>query len=479
MTSMAASERLETRVLRPITHTSIWWYGWMGLLVILIGTGLAAYAVQFRQGLVVTGMSDTVSWGLYISNFVFFSGVSMAGTFVSAILRITGASWRRPLTRISELTTVSALTMCGLMPLADMGRPDRALYILRYGRLESPLVWDMVVISTYLTASAIYLYLFLIPDAAILRDRLRGKVSRLRQVLYSALSLGWHDEPGQRHRLEQSAAIMMLLVIPIGVATHSVVSWIFGTTYRAGWDSTILAPYFAVGALYSGTAMLITLMIVLRRTHHLEEYFTEKHFRYLSYMLVAFGLLYFYFTFAEYLTVGYKLEGGERRLLTELLTGRYSLLVWTGFLGGQILPLAVVFSWARRLPILLTLSLLVNVGMWIKRYVIVVPSLANPLVPHLWGVYTPTRVEVAITAATFGGFALVFTLFTKFFPVVSLWEMEEGWKEEESHMSSSDHVKGNATQGQQRRATAEVHGAMPIGGTMPARMSNPGAEGEL
>ncbi len=437
--------RLEAVIFRPITHTSRAWYLWLGLLILLIVAGLLAYTNQLQKGLVVTGMRDTVIWGLYISNFVFFSGVSMAGTFISAILRITGAEWRRPLTRLSELTTVAALMMCALMPLVDMGRPDRVPYILRYGRLESPLIWDILVIPTYLTASAIYLYLFLIPDAAALRDRLKGKVGGLRHNLYSVLAMGWQGQPAQRRRLELGGSIMMLLVIPIGVATHSVVSWIFGMTYRAGWNSTIFAPYFAVGALYSGTAMLITLMVIFRKVYHLEEYFTEKHFQYLSYMLVAFGIIYLYFTFAEYLTVSYKLEGGEGLLLQKLLLGQYAPMVWTGFLGGQILPFFLVFRWARAIPIMLALSIMVNIGMWIKRYIIVVPSLSNPLLPYQWGVYTPTWVEIAITIASFAGFALVFTLFTKLFPIVSIWEMEEGWEKERTPQAQPQPTGGLAS----------------------------------
>ncbi|MBI2165055.1 MAG: polysulfide reductase NrfD [Chloroflexi bacterium] len=429
MRTPTAEERLEERVFRPLVHTSLGWYLWTAFLIAIIAFGLFGYTNQLRRGLAVTGMRDTVIWGLYISNFVFFSGVSMAGTFISAILRITGAEWRRPLTRMAELTTVAALLMTALMPVVDMGRPDRVLYLLRYGRLESPLVWDIAVISTYLTASLIYLYLFVIPDSAVVRERLRGKVSRLRQGLYTLLALGWKGLPEQRKRLERSAGVMMLLVIPIGVATHSVVSWIFGMTYRAGWNSTIFAPYFAVGALYSGTAMLITIMFLMRRVYHLEEYFTEKHFRYLGYMLVAFGLLYFYFTFAEYLTIGYKLQSEDKLLLQELLFGRYSFLVWLGFIGGQVVPLLLaVRRRTQTIPLLFVASLLVNIGMWVKRYVIVVPSLANPLMPYQWGFYTPTWVEMAVTAASFAGFALVFTLFSKLFPLISVWEMKEGWE---------------------------------------------------
>jgi len=439
----AREARLDELLLRPLTHTSRGWYLWLACLLLLIGVGVAAYVTQIQRGLAVTGMRDTVIWGLYISNFVFFSGVSMSGTFISAILRITGAEWRRPLTRFSELTTVSALLMCGLMPVLDMGRPERIPSLLQYGRLDSPIVWDIIAITTYLTASVIYLYLFLIPDTAHLRDTLGPRVSRLRRALYSFLAMGWQGLPEQHRRLERGAAVMMLLIIPIGVTVHSVVSWIFGMTYRAGWNSTIFAPYFAVGALYSGTAMLITLMYIFRRAYRLEEYLTQRHFRLLAYLMVAFGILYLYFTFAEYLTIGYKLESEDRLLLGELLFGRYSLLVWAGFLGGQILPLILaVHPRTRSLAILFVASLLVNAGMWIKRFIIVVPSLSLPLMPYEWGTYTPTWVEIALTVASFGGFALVFTLFTKLFPIVSLWEMKEGWAREHEHAAAPARAAG-------------------------------------
>ncbi len=426
----ARRQDLEEALLRPLTRASPAWWLWFGLLVALLVIGLVAYARQLDRGLVVTGMRDTVVWGLYISNFVFFSGLSMAGTFISAILRITGAEWRRPLTRLAELSTVAALLITALMPVVDMGRPDRLLNLLRYGRLESPLVWDMMVIPTYLIASALYLYLFLIPDAARLRDRLRGRISPVRHWLYSRLAIGWRGEPGQRRNLEVGATVMSLVVIPIGVMTHSVVSWIFGMTYRSGWDSTIFAPYFVVGALYSGTALLITVMFLFRRFYHLEAYFTAHHFRYLGYLLAAFGILYFYFTFAEYLTMSYKLKGEDRPLLEELFFGRYAGLVWPGFIGGQVLPvLLVAHPRTRTIGGLFVASLLVNIGMWIKRFVIVVPSLANPLLPaYTWGFYSPTPVEVAITVASFAGFGLIISVFARLFPIISLWEMEEAWE---------------------------------------------------
>lgn len=433
MTTVSREERLEETVYRPLLHTSRAWYAWMAVLILLIGVGFYAYFEQLKNGLAVTGMRDTVTWGLYISNFVFFSGVSMSGTFISAILRITGAEWRRPITRLAEITTVSALLMCGLMPIVDMGRPDRLANILLYGRLESPLLWDILAISTYLTASVIYLFLFIIPDSALLRDKFAGKVSGLRQRIYSLVSLGWQGLPEQHRHLERGAGIMMLIIIPIGVTVHSVVSWIFGMTYRAGWASTIFAPYFAVGALYSGTAMLITLMIIFRKVYHLEEYFTEKHFRYLSYLLVVFGIGYLYFTFAEYLTIGYKLASEDKLLLESLLLGKYSPLVWGGFFFGQILPIVwAAFRRTRTIQLMLIGSILVNIGMWIKRFIIVVPTLSLPLLPYEWGVYTPSWVEIAITVASFGGFALTLTLFTKLFPIIPVWEMKEGWEQEKA-----------------------------------------------
>ena len=438
MSSVQSQQQLEERLMRPLVGTSRAWFIWVAVLVTFVLLGFVAYGVQLRQGLAVTGMGDTVVWGFYISNFVFFSGVAMAGTFISGVLRLTGAEWRRPLTRFSELVTVAALSMCAIMPAVDMGRPDRLWHIVRYGRLESPLVWDVLVIPTYLAASVLYLYLFLIPDAAFLRDRLGTTVSRGRQRMYSALALSWTGLPEQRRRLRLSGNLMMVLILPIAVATHSVVSWIFGLTYRSGWDSTIFAPYFVVGALYSGTAMLITMMYIFRRAYGLEDYLTLRHFKLLATLLVVFGLTYIYFTFAEYLTVGYKLEEADDALIQELFFGRYSTLVWFGFIGGQLLPVTLAaLPQTRTLHMLFLASILANIGMWIKRLIIVVPSLSEPLLPYDWGVYKPSLVEILITLSSFAGFALIITIFAKFFPIISIEEMSEGWRSAPDAMSDA------------------------------------------
>ena len=430
--SLDQKSKLERTVLRPLTSTSRVWYAWTGFLIILIAWGLYAYSVQLRHGLVETAMRDKVIWGFYITNFVFFIGISHAGTLISAILRVTGAEWRRPITRMAECITVVALMVGGLMPVVDLGRPDRIPNLILHGRFASPIIWDFISIATYFTGSLIYLYLPLIPDFALVRDRLGPSASRLRRRVSTLLALGWTGTPEQRRRLQKAIGIMMILIIPIAISVHTVVSWIFGMTMRAGWNSTVFGPYFVVGAIFSGVAGIITVMFIFRRVYHLEEYITEKHFHYLGYLLLAMAAIYTYFTLAEYLTVAYKLEEGEKELLHELFLGRYAWAFWTFSLAGTLLPMVLIaLPVTRNIPGIVLASVLVNVGMWLKRFVIVIPSLALPLMPYDWGNYKPTWVEISITVGAFAGFALIFTLFAKLFPLISAWEVEEGWEKEQ------------------------------------------------
>lgn len=424
------TQELEEHAFSPLINTSRIWYVWVGILVLLVGLGLFAYSVQLRHGLAETGMNDKVIWGFYITNFVFFIGISHAGTLVSAILRITQAEWRRPITRMAEVITAVALMIGALMILADLGRPDRIPNLILHGRLGSPLVWDLISIATYLTGSIIYLYIPMIPDVARCRDRLRGVASGWRVKLYSLLALGWNNTPKQRLRLERALNVMMILIIPIAISVHTVVSWVFSMTMRAGWNSTIFGPYFVVGAIFSGVAAIITVMALFRKIYHFETYITEKHFRYLGYLLLALALIYAYFTFSEYLTVGYKLEEGEKSLLEALMLGAYAIPFWIFAIGGMVIPMALLaLPWTRTIPWIVTASVLVNIGMWLKRFVIIIPSLGLPLMPYEWGVYWPTWVEISITIGAFAGFALLFTLFAKLFPIISVWEVEEGWQQ--------------------------------------------------
>jgi len=493
----------EQRLLASLHATSPRYYALVGGLVAVIIWGLIAYAVQLRYGLGVTGLRDNFMWGVYITNFVFFIGVSHVGALMSAILRLTGAEWRRPITRMAEAITFASLLMGALMPFVDMGRPDRILNVFLHGRLQSPILWDIMSIATYLTGSTLFLYVPMIPDIALLRDHYAPGPAWRRRV-YTALALGWRGTPGQKHHLETIIGVLAVVIIPVAISVHTVVSWIMAMTLRAGWNSTIFGPYFVSGALFSGAAAVITAMAAFRWAYHLEEYITVRHFRRMGYLVITLGLIYAYFTFNEYWTPLYKLAGHERGYLTAVFSGAYAPIFWFTQIGGLLVPVLLLtlptISWVPRLhtipllqprpavaavtaalgllvfvsssgspttalgeitaarlglpwvlgaaalwlfvallpvfrqrPIAATVvaSLLVNIGAWLKRFVIIVPPLQYPFLPIQrapagWAFYRPTWVEWSITAAALAGFALIYILFSKLFPIVSIWETREG-----------------------------------------------------
>lgn len=491
----------ETSLIHSMTKSRWPFYLWVTILGMIVLWGIYAYTVQIQEGLAATAMRDYASWGLYITNFVFFIGISHVGALMSAILRITHAGWRKPITRMAEAITFSSLFFGALMPIIDLGRPDRLLNILFYPRIQSPIVWDFVCIFTYLTGSTIFLYLPMIPDMALLRDGLTG-ASWWRRILYRVLSLGWRGSPEQHGRLEKAMAVMAVLIIPVAVSVHTVVSWIFGMTLRPGWNSTIFGPYFVMGALVSGAASVIIAMAAFRRFYHLEEYITVKHFRNMALLTLALALIYIYFNIAEYLTLGYKMEEAERGLLYSLLGGEYAIGFWFVQLAGLFLPvllfilpelrgvdiirrvpllrpapltaaatlylgamfvlrspmtswtgvdfgnLASLFSWmALVILALLLVSLLpvlrahriaayvlgaglIVIQAWFKRYLIIIPTLLQPYLPIQdlrveWTTYTPSWVEWSITLGAMAGFVLLYTVFSKLFPIVSIWETRE------------------------------------------------------
>ena len=407
---------------------------WLACFAAVCAWGLVAFVYQLRIGLAATAMNNYFSWGVYIINFVFFIGISHAGTLVSAILRVTGAEWRRPITRMAEGITVFALMIGAPMIVIDMGRPDRILNVIIHGRLQSPILWDVCSVTTYIAGSLMYLYLPMIPDLAMLRDH-PGAFAPWRRRLYRVLSLGWTGTPEQKHRLERAIGAMAIVIIPVAVSVHTVVSWIFGMTLRAGWHSTIFGPYFVVGAIFSGIAALITAMAIFVwyfRPCHLDRYITLDHFKKLASLLLAVNLIYIYFTVSEYLTMGYPSEGPDRRLLDALFSGQYAWQFWTMAVIGLFIPaLLLALPSTRTFKGILIASVLINVGMWLKRYVIVVPTLASPFMPIYSPTnkplsYVPTWVEWSITAGAFSGFCMLYLLFSKVFPIVSIWEIEEG-----------------------------------------------------
>jgi molybdopterin-containing oxidoreductase family membrane subunit len=391
----------------------------------IVGAGLYAYVYQLQRGLWVTGLNQKVSWGFYIINCVFFIGISYGGAITSAILRLTNAKWRAPLTRLAEATAVAALLVGAVYPIVDLGRPDRFLNVVRYAQVGSPIVWDLVAISTYTIASFVFLYLPLIPDLAIAREALGGR-RRFLGPVYRALALGWRGTPSQERALSRGVGIMAVLIIPLAVSVHSVLAWLFAVTVRAEWHSTIFAPLFVLGAMFSGVAAVILVIAALRKVYGLQPFITAKHFRYLSYLLVALGLAYVYFMISEYLTEGYVFAEDTTPVLESLFTGAYAPAFWTFSIGGLAIPIALA-AIPGRLPVAraCAASALVIAGMWLKRFLIVVPGMANPIVPWDWGRYQPTWVELAITAGSAAAIPLMLILFFRFFPVMSVHELDE------------------------------------------------------
>ncbi len=399
----------------------------------LLGGGLFAiflwcmylYSTQLTQGLGVTGLNQPISWGFYIVNFVFFIGISHAGTLISAILRLSKAEWRRPITRMAEVTTAIVLAIGGLHPILDLGRPDRMLNLFYYGRLQSPLLWDVTAITCYFTASTVYLFLPMIPDIARLRD-----LGVRPRWLYTFLSWGWTGTPRQHEILERAISILMVMVIPIAISVHTVISFIFSMTLQPGWHSTIFGPYFVVGAILSGIAALLLVMMVFRKVFHLENYLKLIHFNFLSTLLLIMCLLWFYFTFSEFLTGVFGNEPHEMATIINKFTGSFAPYFWGMVACNFVIPVGILaFPRFRTLTGIAIASVAVVIGMWLERLNIVIPSLSHPRLPYPEQVYIPSTVEWALFIAGLSLFALAFLVFSKLFPVISIWEIEEGRKE--------------------------------------------------
>jgi molybdopterin-containing oxidoreductase family membrane subunit len=422
MEHASARPHPDAALLNPIENPGkMYYYIVVGLLVIILYTGFV-YFRQLWYGLGVTGMAQPVTWGFYIINFVFFIGISHAGTLISAILRLSKAEWRRPITRMAEVITAIVLAIGGLHPIIDLGRPDRVMHIFYNGRLQSPLLWDVASITAYFTASTIYLYIPLIPDIAILRDR--GVKPRW---LYEFLSWGWQGTERQHKVLDRAMNILMVMVIPIAVSVHTIISYIFAMTVQPGWHSTIFGPYFVVGAIFSGIAAILVLMIVFRKVFRLEGYLKHIHFNYLSILLLIMALIWFYFTFSEYLTGFYGHEPNEMRVFWYKFAGDFSPYFWAMIACNFLIPVAILCNRrTRTIPGILIASISVIIGMWLERLIIVVPSLANPRLPYPTGIYIPSHTEWMLFIGGISVFILGYMIFARFFPVISIWEIEEG-----------------------------------------------------
>ncbi len=416
---------LDEDLYRPIEQTGRGFYSMAAFFLAVFAFGVYQYIRQLRFGLGVTGMNQPVTWGFYIINFVFFIGISHAGTLISAILRLTQAEWRRPITRMAEVITAIVLAIGGLHPIIDLGRPDRLLNVFKWGRLQSPLLWDVMSITAYFAASTVYLYLPLIPDIARLRDR-----GTRPQWLYRFLSWNWQDTPQQRKVLHNAMNLLMILVIPVAVSVHTVISYIFAMTLEAGWHSTIFGPYFVAGAIFSGIAALMVVMIVFRKVYHLERYLKPIHFSNLAKLLLVMSIVWFYLTFSEYLTGFFGNEPAELDVLMTKISGPYAFPFWLMVFVNFVVPVALLSrKKTRSIPVILFVSVGIVVGMWIERLIIVVPSLAVPYVEFPQHAYWPSIAEIGIFAGAIAAFCLGFMVFAKFFPLICIWEIEEGRSE--------------------------------------------------
>jgi molybdopterin-containing oxidoreductase family membrane subunit len=423
MQQRTTMDATEERILAPLMTFGRGFYLAVTALGFLVLWGAYAYFTQLRDGLSVTGMNRPVFWGFYMTNFVFFIGISHAGTLISAILRASKAEWRRPVTRAAEAITVFALMLGVPQVLIDLGRIDRIWEVFVWGRFQSPLLWDVVCIGTYLCASTIYLYVPMIPDLAIMRDKLPA--GTFRKWLWTKLSWGWTGTERQRRRLDVAITILMVMVIPIAISVHTVVSWVFGMTLQPMWHSTIFGPYFVMGAIFSGIAAILVAMAILRKVYRLEPFMKPLHFHYLGILLLVFNCLWFYFTFAEYLTTFYGHEPSHMAVFVSKMSQEFAPLFWL-MLVLMVASFVLLVAPSRKTVWGTTLaSICVLVGMWLERFCIVVPTLTRPRVEYPLGAYMPSWVEWSLLVASFAMFTLLYVLFAKVFPVVSIWEVKE------------------------------------------------------
>ncbi|MFQ5710304.1 MAG: NrfD/PsrC family molybdoenzyme membrane anchor subunit [Candidatus Geothermarchaeales archaeon] len=412
-------QRFDESLLQPITSTSKWFYAFMAVLLALIMVWGYSYSQQLTQGLGVTGMNRPVYWGIYISTFVFWIGISHAGIAISASVRLLGIKSQRPVTRIAELLTVVALFMAILCIVVDLGRPDRILHLFAWGRYQSILIWDITAVTTYLTGSIIYLYLSMRADFLFYSK----KVSRL-SWLYNFLALGYRGGEMEEERHEKALWWIAVAIVPIMVTVHTVVSWVFGLqSARPGWFSAIFGIYFVIGAVASGLASIITIAWILRRLFRWERYLNMEVFKGLAWALRNVLILYFYLWIAEEITIRYLGPLPEVSVSNALFFGEFSWVFWPMLVLTFIFPALILFlplfkKELFNLNVVVLASVLLNVGLWIKRVVIVVPTLTYPRLYPPVVTYTPTLAEWSITLGTFWIAITLYTLFIKLFPII-------------------------------------------------------------
>ncbi len=423
-----------------IEKTSPLGWSWITFLSVLVLFGFYGLYTQIAEGHIVTGMRDNVVWGIYIVNFIFFMGVSYAGALISGTLHLFRSEWRKPVIRMAEWITIISLLIGPLYILLCIGRLDKLHNIALFGRIQSPITWDVIAISTDIVGCIIFLYMALLRDFAHLRDYPELKVPKWKKKLYYYFALKYHDTPEQRKKLNRTVDIMAAMVIAIAIIVYSVLAWIFSVTLQPGWHSTIFGPYFVIAAVYSGTAVLIVSMYLFRKVYKLEHVITELHFKNMGIILLVLGAFFGYFTFSEYLTKWYGSQKNDELLISILFDKYYWEFVISNYIG-VLLPLIIIgIPKFRTIKSITFTSLVVILALWLNRYLIVVPTLESPYLPiqdsrSAWVDYGGTWVEWSLTLGGIAGFLLLFTLASKLVPIVQLSALVKKDKSEENRKS--------------------------------------------
>ncbi len=383
----------------------------------------------FVGGIGIWGLNVPVAWGFAIINFVWWVGIGHAGTFISAILLLLRQEWRTSINRFAEAMTLFAVACAGLFPLLHIGRPDRFYWLLPYPntmdlwpQFRSPLMWDVFAVATYATVSLLFWYIGLIPDLAAMRDRAKN---RLVKILYGGLAMGWRGAAKHWHRYETAYLLLAGLATPLVISVHTVVSLDFAVSVIPGWHATIFPPYFVAGAIFSGFAMVVTLSIPIRKFYGLEDFITVKHLDNMAKIMLATGLIVAYGYMMETFTAWYSGNEYEIAMLKNRMTGPYAPFYWSLIACNVIAP---QLFWIKKIrvniPVLFILSIVINIGMWLERFIIVVTSLHRDFLPSSWGMYVPTFWDWATYLGSLGLFFSLLFLFIRLLPVISIFEMQ-------------------------------------------------------
>jgi Ni/Fe-hydrogenase subunit HybB-like protein len=410
--------------------TTMGWIAGFALSCLLLMTLLGAVSYLLLRGVGIWGVNIPVAWGFAIVNFVWWIGIGHAGTLISSILLLLRQQWRTSINRFAEAMTLFAVACAGLFPLLHLGRPWFFYWLVPYPntmslwpQFRSPLVWDVFAVGTYLTVSFVFWFVGLIPDLATLRDR---ATHRAPKIVYGILAMGWRGSAIHWRRYESAYLLLAGLATPLVVSVHTVVSFDFSVGIVPGWHSTIFPPYFVAGAIYSGFAMVATLAIPIRAVYHLQDFITVRHLQNMAKIMLATGMIVAYGYVMELFMAWFSGNLYEAYTMKNRMTGPYAILYWGLILTNILIPQALWFRRVRAsVPALFVISLSVNIGMWLERFIIVVTSLHRDYMPSIWRMYYPTIWDWATFAGTIGLFFFLLFLFIRFLPMISISEMRQ------------------------------------------------------